>query len=82
MAYLINEDCVSCGVCEPECPNGAISEGENIYVIKPDLCTECIGAFEESQCANVCPVDACVPDPQQVESRDDLLKKYEAIHAK
>jgi ferredoxin len=82
MAYKITEDCISCGVCEPECPNSAISEGENIYIISPDLCTECVGAFDESQCALVCPVDACVPDPEHVETKEELLKKYQAIHSK
>lgn len=52
MAYFINEECISCGACEAECPTSAISEGDGIYVINPDLCTEC-GA-----CADVCPVDA------------------------
>jgi ferredoxin len=55
MAYKITEDCVSCGTCEPECPVGAISEGEGSYVIDADICTEC-GA-----CAEVCPVGAILP---------------------
>ena len=63
MAYMITEECISCGACEPECPNEAISEGEEIYVIDPDKCTECVGFFDEAQCAAVCPVDCCVPDP-------------------
>ena len=63
MAYMITEECILCGACEPECPNEAISEGEEIYVIDPDKCTECVGFFDEAQCAAVCPVDCCVPDP-------------------
>ena len=55
MAYKITEECIACGACEPECPEGAISEGDEIYIIDPNLCTDC-GA-----CAEVCPVDACVP---------------------
>lgn len=51
MAHKITEECVACGVCLPECPVDAISEGD-IYVINPDLCTDC-GA-----CAAVCPTDA------------------------
>ena len=43
MALLITDECINCDVCEPECPNNAISEGEEIYVIDPALCTECIG---------------------------------------
>jgi ferredoxin len=80
MAFIITEDCISCGICEPECPNSAISEGDPIYIINPDLCTECVGSFDESQCAAVCPVDACVPDPKHVESKEELLKKYQSIH--
>ena len=55
MAYKIIDDCIMCGACEPECPESAISEGEDIYVIDPELCTDC------GSCAEVCPVDACVP---------------------
>ena len=40
MATTITEECINCGACEPECPNGAISQGEDIYVINPVLCTE------------------------------------------
>jgi len=80
MAYIITEDCISCGACEPECPNVAISEGETIYVIDPDKCTECVGSHESSQCAEVCPVDVCVPDPEHVESREQLLEKWRRLH--
>ncbi|MDH3976527.1 MAG: YfhL family 4Fe-4S dicluster ferredoxin [Deltaproteobacteria bacterium] len=80
MALMITEDCVNCAACEPECPNEAISEGEDIFIIDPDLCTECIGAFDESQCAAVCPTDACLPDPDHEEDKDSLLEKYNKIH--
>ncbi|MFQ6112161.1 MAG: YfhL family 4Fe-4S dicluster ferredoxin [Nitrospinota bacterium] len=63
MALMINEDCINCGVCEPECPYDAISEGEEIFVIDPNLCKECEGHYDSPKCAEVCPVDACVPDP-------------------
>ncbi len=63
MAYKITEECINCGACEPECPNEAISEGEEIYVIDYTKCKECEGYFDEPQCASVCPVDCCVPDP-------------------
>ena len=63
VAYKITDECISCGACESECPNDAISEGDVIYVINPATCSECVGFFDESQCAAVCPVDCCVPDP-------------------
>ena len=80
MAYKITDDCISCGSCESECPNQAISEGETIYVVDPAKCSECVGAHESSQCANICPVDACVPDPDHQESREQLLEKWQKLH--
>ncbi|MFO8100958.1 MAG: YfhL family 4Fe-4S dicluster ferredoxin [Dehalococcoidia bacterium] len=80
MAYMITEDCIACGACESECPNDAISEGEQIFVIDPDKCTECVGAFESSQCAGVCPVDACVPNPDRKETKEELLEKWRQLH--
>ena len=80
MAYKITEECAICGVCEPECPSQAISEGTEIYVIDPDRCNECVGFHDEPQCAAVCPVDACVPDPEHRESRDQLLAKKNRLH--
>ncbi len=55
MAHKITDDCIMCGACESECPESAISEGDDKYVIDPALCTDC------GSCAEVCPVDACVP---------------------
>ena len=80
MAYKITEDCISCGACEAECPNAAISEGETIFVIDPDKCTECVGAHESSKCAETCPVESCIPDPDHKETREQLLKKWQALH--
>ena len=80
MAYKITEDCISCGACEPECPNSAISEGETVYVIDPDKCTECVGAYEASRCVDVCPVDACVTDPNRQETKEQLQEKYQRSH--
>lgn len=65
MAYKISEDCISCGACESVCPNSAISQGAEFYQVNSDVCTECVGSYDESQCAAVCPVDACVPDPDR-----------------
>lgn len=61
MAYKITEDCINCAACESECPVEAISEGDSIFVIDPNVCVECVGHFDEPQCAAVCPVDCCVP---------------------
>ena len=80
MATMITEECINCGACEPECPNEAISEGEDIYVIDPMKCTECVGHFDEEQCAAVCPVDCCVPDPNNVETEADLFARAKALH--
>jgi ferredoxin len=80
MALKISDDCISCGACEPECPNNAISEGPDKYVIDPAKCTECVGFYDEPQCASVCPVDAPVPDPSHVESREELLAKKQQLH--
>ncbi|MCF7993053.1 MAG: YfhL family 4Fe-4S dicluster ferredoxin [Thiohalocapsa sp.] len=79
MALLITDECINCDVCEPECPNGAISQGDEIYVIEPDLCTECVGHYETSQCVEVCPVDCIITDPEHTESEDELRAKYEKI---
>jgi ferredoxin len=80
MAYKITEECINCGACEPECPNAAITAGDTIYVIDPAKCTECVGSHDSSQCAAVCPVDSCVPDPDHAEDKDALLAKYKKIH--
>lgn len=79
MALLITDECINCDVCEPECPNGAISQGEEIYVIDPNLCTECVGHFESSQCVEVCPVDCIIPDPDHAENKEQLQQKYRTL---
>ncbi|MFC1946653.1 YfhL family 4Fe-4S dicluster ferredoxin [Chloroflexota bacterium] len=81
MAYKISDECISCGACETECPNGAISEGETIYVIDSDKCTECVGAADDSKCADICPVAACEPDPDKQESKEELQAKYDKLHS-
>ena len=80
MAYKITDECISCGACEPECPNQAIFEGETIYAIDPAKCTECIGSFESSQCVDVCPVDCCVLDSEYEETREQSLEKWRKLH--
>ena len=81
MALMINPTCVNCAVCEPECPNGAISDGDPVYTIDPDKCTECVGYFAESQCMDVCPVECIVPNPQRPETREQLQRKFEQLLA-
>jgi len=54
---------------------------EDYYFIVPDKCTECVGFHEEPQCAAVCPVDCCVPDPDREESEEVLMARQETLHA-
>ncbi|MCC6207723.1 MAG: YfhL family 4Fe-4S dicluster ferredoxin [Gammaproteobacteria bacterium] len=82
MSLIITDECINCDVCEPECPNGAISQGPDIYVIDPALCTECVGHFDKPQCVEVCPVDCIPKDPDRVESHDELHQKYLALTGK
>ncbi len=79
MALKITEECINCAACEPECPNDAITMGDEIYEIDPEKCTECVGHFDESQCVAVCPVDACVPDPEHKESKEELEAKFKLL---
>lgn len=82
MAMVIVEDCISCGACEPDCPNEAISQGDTIYVINVDKCTECVGAFDTPKCVELCPVENCIiPDPAHPETREQLEAKYHQLHA-
>ena len=82
MALKITDACINCDVCEPECPNHAISQGEEIYQIDPDLCTECVGHFDAPQCRQVCPVD-CIPlDEAHLETHEQLLTKYQRLTGK
>lgn len=80
MALKITEECIACGACLPECPNDAISEGDPYYSIDPNRCTECVGFFDEPQCVGVCPTDAIIPDPDHVESKEQLLEKKKKLH--
>jgi ferredoxin len=81
MALMITDECINCDVCEPECPNDAISAGEEIYVIDPNKCTECVGHFDKPQCQIVCPVD-CIPlNPDATETREQLQAKYLGLMA-
>jgi ferredoxin len=96
MALKIADECITCGACEPECPNTAIYEpgmnwrlfgqehsplSNDFYYIVADKCTECVGFHEESQCAAVCPVDACIKDANFPETKEQLLSKKERLAA-
>jgi len=96
MATKITEECINCGACEPECPNTAIYEGgvewetpggetrdaisDDIYYIVPEKCTECVGFFDQEQCAAVCPVDCCIPDEDIPEEEGVLLERAKTLH--
>jgi ferredoxin len=80
MAFMITEECIACDACVSECPNDAISAGDPLYIIDPDKCTECVGHFDEQQCAAVCPVDCCVSDPNHKETKEQLLEKKKKLH--
>ena len=79
MALMITDECNNCDVCDPECPNEAISQGEEIYEIDPSKCTECVGHYDEPQCVQVCPVDCIPKDPSHEENEDQLWAKYEKL---
>lgn len=79
MALMITDQCINCDVCEPECPNQAITQGELIYEINPNRCTECVGHFDAPQCVQVCPV-ACIPtNPAFQETKEQLMMKYQQL---
>lgn len=81
MALMITDECINCDVCEPECPNQAISMGPEIYVIDPERCTECVGHFDQPQCVQLCPV-ACIPvDPARIETGEQLAARAERLKA-
>lgn len=79
MALYITDECINCDVCEPVCPNEAIFMGEDIYQIHSDLCTECVGHFDEPQCALFCPVDCIPKDPDHLETQEQLYLKYQQL---
>lgn len=82
MSLKITDECIACDACREECPNAAITEGDPIYVIDPALCTECHGHYERPACADVCPVDCILPDPEHVETEYELKEKFQKLQAK
>ena len=81
MSLKITDECINCDVCEPECPNEAIFQGDEYYEIDPLKCTECVGHFDEPQCVQVCPVDCIPKDENNLENREQLLSKYHQLQA-
>ncbi|MBX7190954.1 MAG: YfhL family 4Fe-4S dicluster ferredoxin [Sandaracinaceae bacterium] len=80
MSTVITQDCINCGACEPECPNQAISQGEDIYVIDANLCTECVGFHAKEACQAVCPVECCIPNADNSETEEVLLARAKKLH--
>ena len=81
MALKITEDCINCDMCEPECPNQAISLGDDIYEIDVERCTECIGHYDEPQCVACCPIDCVEQDPNNIETVDTAAAKLDKLWA-
>ncbi|UUO24642.1 YfhL family 4Fe-4S dicluster ferredoxin [Colwellia sp. M166] len=80
MALLIENSCINCDMCDPECPNEAISMGDDVYEIDVEKCTECVGHYDKPTCVSVCPIDCIKPDPEKVEDEDTLLAKFLRMH--
>ncbi|HRL03119.1 MAG TPA: YfhL family 4Fe-4S dicluster ferredoxin [Vitreoscilla sp.] len=81
MSLFITDECINCDVCEPECPNDAIYQGDEIYEINPSLCTQCVGHYDDPQCQQVCPVDCILIDEVNPETEEQLQDKYEKLQA-
>ncbi len=79
MALLINDKCINCDMCDPECPNDAISFGEKIYEIDSLLCTECVGHYDKPTCKMVCPMNCILTDPDNIETEEVLWEKFVMI---
>lgn len=80
MSLKISSECINCDVCEPVCPNKAISLGVDYYEIDPTLCTECVGHFDEPQCSLICPVECIAVDPNNLETKEELQLKYDQLY--
>ena len=81
MSLMITDECIACDACREECPNDAIEEGDPIYIIDPDRCTECVGSYDEPSCVEVCPVDCIILDPDNQETREELQFKFEQLES-
>lgn len=58
--YIVAEECISCGDCEPVCPTSSIYEGSIVFEIEKSTCTECEDDYDAPECVRVCPVDNCI----------------------
>ena len=81
MSLKITEECIACHACRDECPNTAIEEADPIYIIDPDICTECVGSYDEPACIDACPVDCIIPDPDNLETFEELKLKFKQLQA-
>ena len=79
MSLIITDECIACDACREECPNMAIEEGDPVYIIESDRCTECVGSFDEPQCIEVCPVDCIILDHDNQESMQELKFKFDQL---
>ena len=77
---MITQECILCDACVPECPNEAISAGDEIYSVDSLKCTECVGFFDSPRCADVCPVECCEPNPDFFEDEASLLLRAQDLH--
>lgn len=85
MGLMITDECIGCGVCLPECPNGAIQqEADGTFFIRMGLCTECVGSeFASPHCRTLCPVSEClIENPRKKETHEMLLEKHRRIELK
>jgi ferredoxin len=80
VAVTITDACTCCDACLAECPNEAIAEGDLLYTVDPDLCTECVGFSNTMRCVDVCPIDMCIVTGEIVETKEALLEKAKRIH--
>ena len=76
MALLITDQCINCDMCLAECPNQAIFEGNKIYEIDTERCTECVGFYERQTCVDVCPIACIIPDLKHQENHEQLLNRF------
>lgn len=66
MSVIINDTCITCDACLQQCPVNAILDDQNNptgkkqYYVQPDKCVECVGIYDDPQCAAICPSIGCI----------------------